>query len=421
MSTPPVVAPPPGNTRFPLIDALRAIAALSIFGLHAGVAFSHGSSAWYSPYLARLDIGVTIFFLISGFLLYRPFVAARVLGTPRPRVADYARSRALRILPAYWLALTVLAIYPGLGGMWTGHWWVYYGLVQQYVPDWSLGGLSQAWSLSVEMSFYIVLPLIALAMRLPLAGRDRVTQIRAEFVMVAGLYLLSVLYRLAVTGGHTPELIGLEARYTLVPGVAVTHLPGTIDWFALGMGLAVASVSLQASGARPLALRLVERAPSLFWGAALALFVGGVAFGVFPDFPRPFGPAQWFAGQAVYGLIALLLLVPAVFGDRLGGLPRAVMRNPLLAWLGLISYGIFLWHVAIVDKLGKREAGPFKDLPSLVLVAVALAITVACAAASYYGLERPLLRLKHRGRTGTPVSEPPAGVPAGLGTAAPSE
>src|SRR5919198_5319841 len=82
----PAVAPPPGNPRFPLIDALRAIAALSIFVLHADVTFSGGSHAWYRSYFSRLDIGVTVFFLISGFLLYRPFVAARRHRAPRPSV-----------------------------------------------------------------------------------------------------------------------------------------------------------------------------------------------------------------------------------------------------------------------------------------------------------------------------------------------
>jgi peptidoglycan/LPS O-acetylase OafA/YrhL len=403
--TQPAVAPPPGNPRFPLIDALRAIAALSIFVLHAGVAFA-GPNAWYAPYVSRLDIGVTIFFLISGFLLYRPFVAARLDRAPRPRVLDYAQSRALRILPAYWLALTVLAIYPGLTGVFDRGGWHYYLLLQEYFPHWTYGGLSQAWSLSVEVSFYAALPLIALAAGRLVAGRQRPAQLRRELLLLGGLYVFSLAFRLAVTGGSTPDFLGLPARYTIVPGSVVTSLLGTLDWFALGMLLAVASVALEGRP-RPAPIRAVERYPSLFWGAALALFVGGIELGLFPDFPDRFTPAQWYAGQAVYGLIGLLLLLPTVFGGELGGLPRHVLRNRVLAWLGLISYGIFLWHVPIVDELAKR------DSPGLLLLAIALAITVACAATSYYGFERPLLRLKHRRLRGRPRQ----GVAAGLGTA----
>src|SRR4051794_41542872 len=101
---PDAVAPPPGNPRFPLLDPLRAVAALCIVVTHTA-AYSHFNSlnplgAW----TARLDCGVAIFFVLSGFLLYRPFVAARLGGRPGPSVGRYARRRLLRIIPAYWVA-----------------------------------------------------------------------------------------------------------------------------------------------------------------------------------------------------------------------------------------------------------------------------------------------------------------------------
>jgi peptidoglycan/LPS O-acetylase OafA/YrhL len=90
------------------------------------------TGSWIGDYTARLDIGVTVFFLISGFLLYRPFVLARFHEAQPVRGRDFARRRLLRIVPAYWLALTVLAIYPGLVGIWTHDWWIYYGFLQIY-------------------------------------------------------------------------------------------------------------------------------------------------------------------------------------------------------------------------------------------------------------------------------------------------
>ena len=100
---------------------------------------------------------------------------------------------------------------------------------------------------------------------------------------------------------------------------------------------------------------------------------------------------QQVAHHLIFGLVAFLLLLPAVFGDERGGLPRRILANPLLAWLGLISYGIFLWHLAIAEKFGPDGA----DLPFVwALIATAI-LSTAVAAASYYLLERPILRLKY--------------------------
>jgi peptidoglycan/LPS O-acetylase OafA/YrhL len=80
-----------------------------------------------------------------------------------------------------------------------------------------------------------------------------------------------------------------------------------------------------------------------------------------------------------------------VFGDRQGGLPRRILANPLLAWIGLISYGIFLWHLAIASKFGPGDA----DLPYVwALIAITI-LSIAVAALSYYLIERPILRLKY--------------------------
>src|SRR5436190_22125275 len=92
----PVVAPPPGNPRFPLVDSLRAIAALAVLVTHTAFLSGANEFSSYGRYTARLDVGVTVFFVITGFLLYRPFVRARIDGGRGPRVRDYARRRVLR-------------------------------------------------------------------------------------------------------------------------------------------------------------------------------------------------------------------------------------------------------------------------------------------------------------------------------------
>src|SRR4051794_1356756 len=100
-------------TRFPLFDSLRAIAALAIFGTHAYFTLRNNAPGPVRPYAARLEVGVYIFFVISGFLLYRPFVRARLSGSPAPATGAYAWRRLLRIGPAYWIALTLVALWLG--------------------------------------------------------------------------------------------------------------------------------------------------------------------------------------------------------------------------------------------------------------------------------------------------------------------
>src|SRR4051794_28133520 len=94
--------------RFPLFDSLRALAAILVLSTHAaGPAHAADPGAFVRPFAVRLGAGVAVFFVISGFLLYRPFVHARVAGEKRPGFGSYALGRFLRIYPAYWVALTV--------------------------------------------------------------------------------------------------------------------------------------------------------------------------------------------------------------------------------------------------------------------------------------------------------------------------
>jgi len=380
------------------MDSLRAIAALSVLVTHAGFLSGANLGAWYGDYTARLDVGVTIFFLLSGFLLYRPFVSARLGERDRPRIPDYARRRLLRILPAYWLALTVLAIWPGLPQMWEAHDWVYYGLVQVYFKPWTLGGLLPAWSLAVEISFYAALPLLVLLMERPFMERTRRAKIRSELILVAVLFLGALLFRVLVRSneGAVPDS---NLYFTLA---------GNFDWFALGMVLAIASVWVAGRDRAPAPVLLVERLPSLAWLVAAVLFwTIATQMGIGPEFPQRYTSEEWLYEHVFYGAIAFFLLLPAVFGDSRGGLPRLILRNRALAWLGLISYGIFLWHHPIVGELSKRDWGNWRFAG---MTLATFAIATACAAASYYIVERPLLRFKHRSpKRRKPVSrvEPP--------------
>lgn len=388
-AVPDAVAPPPGNRRFPLIDGMRAIAVVAVVVHHVFI-FSGLQPVGFSRLLAHLNIGVTIFFVISGFVLYRPFIGHRNRGPVAPPVGQYAKRRFLRIFPAYWLALTVLTILPGTTGVVGGQWLSQYALLHTLpftdgptcIGAILTCGLAQTWSLVVELTFYAVLPIYALTAERLVRGRAKRTWVSLELGLLGALALASVVVDFGTTPGQASAYVG---------GTVLGH----VLWFALGMALAVASVAVEGV-TPPQAVRTVLRFPAIPWLLAAGLFALLTA-----DLPpTPFLLAKGDQAEAYVGFafVAFLLVLPAVFGDDAGGLPRRFLSFPLVKWLGLISYGIFLWHYAVVLRLGSQGSG----LGFAPLLISTLAISIAAAAASYYLLERRVLRFKHRTLRRTP-------------------
>jgi peptidoglycan/LPS O-acetylase OafA/YrhL len=371
--------------RFPLIDALRAIAALAVLTTHAAFfAGAYGGHTALGPYAQRLDVGVTVFFLISGFLLYRPFLLARLDGREPPATGPYAWRRFLRIVPAYWVALTVTVLVLGTPGVWTASGIPsFYGMAQTYRTHTLAGGLVQGWTLSIEVAFYAFLPLYAaLQRRLPGGA------LRAETLGLVALVVVANAWKVAVVAVGDPGKVHI--------GPALLALPAWLDHFALGMGLALLTVWIERRGRAPGWVRALDRAPSVSWLAAAVAFwavstqvgLGGPIFGAMSDL-------QYLARQWLYALVALGLMLPAVLGERRRGLPRRVLAWPPLAWLGLISYGIYLWHATMLELLARwgwtdvHVVHPYVDW-----LVGGIAATVVVAALSYYVVERPALSLK---------------------------
>ena len=291
-------------------------------------------------------MGVAFFFVISGFLLYRPFLAARFAGRrPPPRIRDYARRRVLRIVPAYWVALTVLAATVGLCGVFTGDWWVYYFFLQNLRLATTLCGIGTAWSLAIEASFYVALPLWALLMARIQRGRPARTMVRIEAAALLAVSLASIVARtwsFAATGRQT--------------AIDVT-LVGNADWFAYGMGLALASVGAAGPRAR-VAGRARHQRPRV-----AAVGAGGIPLVAGRDPARDVADAaadlqrRPLAGRAPdLPRVGFLLALPAAFGDERRGLPRRILGNRFLAWFGLVSYGVFLWHQPLMPTSHRRTA-----------------------------------------------------------------
>jgi peptidoglycan/LPS O-acetylase OafA/YrhL len=323
---------------------------------------------------------VAIFFVLSGFLLYRPFVAARLEGRPGPRVWRYARRRALRILPAYWLALVVQAlIWPRyVQGVFGSDGWAYFGLLQSWSSHWILGGLGVAWSLSVEMAFYVLLPFYAFG-----AARLCGGNARRELQLLGVTFVLAVIARTVV---HAAE----------PQSVYLSTFPGNWAWFAAGLALAVVSARAE----RPAYARWIGRHALACWAIAFALLtVSAWAIGLPRTLTGSYGPFALQAQHVLYIGVAIFLVAPMVLGESRRSLPSALLSTRALAWLGLVSYGIFLWHQPLVIQFLKVDFWfPIAGYPPYTLLVAGVA--TAIAALSYYGLERPVLRFKEPQRAG---------------------
>jgi len=397
----PAVAPPPGNPRFPLFDSLRAIAVLAVVTFHVTSITGDVNHRVVGNLFAVLgDQGLILFFVISGFLLYRPFAAARAGQRERPNTWRYARRRALRIVPGYWTALTVLAIFPGIVGVFSGDWWRYYFFLQLYSSRTLNAGIPVAWTLCVEVSFYIALPIWAIAVRHRRLGGGSRDWLTSELIALAGLAIL----------GATVQIL---ASRQLVSNTVSDSLLGQCVWFALGMALAVASVADSGAARASRAVRMVTEHSLLCWLGAAACLIGvaavlhpGGLLNIILTLRTKQPLSRTLGSIALTGALMTLLVSPAVFGDRAGGLPRRILRAAPLVWLGLISYGIYLWHLPIAELLGLTRDPQHFSASGLgvaanvhfattpILFVATLAVTAIVAAASYRWVELPFLRRK---------------------------
>ena len=383
---------------FPCLDALRALGALAVVGTHVGFNTGRVSRGPFAASIARLDCGVAVFFVLSGFLLFRPYVLAALTlpvgSMPRPALGVYLRRRAVRILPAYWLAVSAcMLLLPAIGaargpaGLLR-----HLTLTQIYSVGIAHRGLTQTWSLCTEVAFYLALPLLA---RVVLLGGGR----RWTVLSLSVLGLASAAWNplLNSTGLLDIRTAGL-------------WLPGYLDWFLAGMALALAQVRL-AGGSVPgrglARLRELADSPASCWGAAVAVFAvatsplaGPTTIRAVVDVPTS---TTILVKNVLYLLLAVLLLLPMVLGPQEEGMLRRVLASRPLRRLGRGSYGIFLWHLGVLEVVIRLRHQQLFTGSWLVGMAVTVPITVAIAEASYRFVEAPLLRGR---RTAVAVPRP---------------
>lgn len=362
--------------RFSPLDGLRAVGALMVVVTHVS---AHTATSFTEPFgglLARFDAGVALFFVISGFLLYRPYVAARLTGTASPDTRGYFWRRALRILPVLWITLAGVWLFFDHGTP-TGLYLRHALLVHIYWPENWVLGLTQMWSLAVEAAFYVALPL--LAWLLVRSASDRLAFVRRSLVALGLLVVLSPVWVYLATQLDHPT--------------APQWLPAYLGWFAVGMALVTWQQARCLGILPPSRIDFLARHPGTLWLMALAVLVIAAT-----PLAGSRGLAAAVPGEAAfknlaYAVFALLMVLPCVAALREGDDPPAAraLGGRVGRWLGDISYGIFAYHLLILELIGplvghENFTGGFWRL-----LLPTLAITIPVAALSYRLIERPIM------------------------------
>jgi len=323
------------------LDSLRAIAVFAVIITHtwlAGSTYGH--------------LAVRFFFVLSGFLITRHLLGSFSDGrqTPGSALRAFYVRRSFRIMPAYYALLLIMFFLEADGWRDQWYWHAFYGtnVLFTKTDSWSPWFFSHLWSLSVEQQFYLAWPLVVM-----LLGRK----------FLAPACFLGIAIAVGVRIVISLKMPGTTVIYWTMP---------TSSWDALAVG-------------GLLALAPAVKELSIFkWRAMIPVYAGVILLYWLLEYPSsPFAAALWYE---LIEVLPLLIFAHLVFLGYHDALPR-FLNWRILTQLGLISYGIYLYHELAID-LFQRVAGP-QYYPSLIQFAGASVISVVLAAISWVLLERP--------------------------------
>jgi peptidoglycan/LPS O-acetylase OafA/YrhL len=327
---------------------------------------------------ARFGVGVWIFFAASGYLIAGPFLRALVEGLQAPPAGRYAVRRAVRILPAYWVALAAILVL--VSGGYVTHWWqipVHALLLHGLVPGELKNFYVVAWSLAVEAIFYVLVPLGAWAVVRWTRGAG--LPVDRLVTGILGLWCTAIAASLAIALAFP-----MQAGGRLPGGVQVLDLIGALANFCPGMLVFLAvGVAWDEDSRWRRRYHAVASRPLPTLTVALVLLLGAT------QLPGLTNHVVAALQLPMFGIASGLILATVVHGSWTPWMTR------VLAPIGLVSYGVYLWHWVIVSTLLHHHVellGGSGPVVTVVRVALLLALTLPVATLSWVLLERPLLR-----------------------------
>ncbi|HEU5347237.1 MAG TPA: acyltransferase [Ktedonobacterales bacterium] len=372
------------------MDGLRAVAATSIVVFHAlhAADFQHSQASHvFGNYFWYLSTGVHLFFVLSGFLLFLPYARAMLLNRELPNRWRFYRRRALRILPAYLVALVILAWLPIVTGMHPASGLsviTHLLMIHDMFPAFNRDIDGPFWTLAIEAQFYLLLPFIA-ALLARIVGASR-----SVVRLLGGIALLTVL-ALCVRGLDILLTDGMpRATRGGIESLFVLATMGTqgkyLEVFFMGMIISVIYVAtVEMEG---ISSTLRHRLAWLVLLASVIIMLLAVPHTAYAT-PTFQPDAGWGVGALIYPMIVGIgyatLLLAIVWASR----PiRWFFETPPVRFVGLISYSLYLWHLPVILAMIPLFAGV--SLPVRVLCGFGVAYL------SYQLVERPFLKRRNR-------------------------
>lgn len=328
-----------------------------------------------TPFFRMGIAGVTVFFVLSGFLLSIPFAQWQAGLRDKPAVGRYLLRRVARVFPAYYAQLAILlaiayssygpSALPNAAEL-CRH------LIILFVPP-PLGVEPRNlvwWTLPIEFSFYLALPLLALTLR-----SDR----WIGLIVAACTAMVAWRYCIVTWLGDSSIQARVYASY---------QLPGSMDSFGFGMLAAVYYVNRDKMLVRFDRAATLDRVTVL----ALALLVAAIYW-------LHYGSNDYWKNNPIFYLWtpALSLGIAAIVLAGIGGgrIARALFANRFMVFSGLVSYSVYLWHFPILVWM---KSLPFVQAAAgyrlVILLLAGIPITLAVASLSYFLVERPFLRMR---------------------------
>lgn len=369
------------------LDGLRAVAALAVFGVHYNqIVHLEGriGPVDVSQAFARGDHGVLLFFTLSGFLLSLPFWRGKAGGTGMPDLGIYALRRIARIVPAYYVALTILVMTSELWRF-PGAWpdlALHYAFLFNYVEFSFFSINAPFWTLAVEMQFYLALPVLFLVLRRMTPGRAAAAILILCVLAYISHYALVNAVDRTVQWPLNPILVWIRPFGAVVTHSLLAHLPH----FLFGVIAGWIFVRGQAAGDRQ---EIANE--GLFWIClVLALVLTLTLLGELLRLPF---------GRYGFPLVPALVAVMVLTASRTR-FARAILDSVPLKLAGIVSYGIYIYHVPCLDLVDRTMLQAGLDAPEypMIFAAAGLALTLVAATLSYLIVERPILRLVRKYR-----------------------